>query len=88
MWNPIRDKEHDARQLIAYYASKGIQKELDKINKKIKKSSDTLLACDYNNSTMKKRQRLRTQLSLECEQRDRLELAIQLCKELNQCQTN
>ncbi len=82
MWKPVRDREKEAERLVTHFAAKGIQKELDKINKKITKMSDKLFLCNYNNSTAKRRQNMRTNLSLECEQRDRLQYAMKLCGRL------
>ena len=82
MWKPVRNEDKEAIQLIAFYASKGLQKELDKQNKKIKIKSKQLFESTIETTSIKKRSRLRTELDLMCQQRDRLEKAIQLCKEL------
>lgn len=48
------------------------EKKLAKIEKKIKKMSDKLMEAYDSNSTIRKRAVMRSNLSSECEQRDRL----------------
>lgn len=83
MWKPVRDIEKEAYQLIQYYATDGIDKALNKTNKAIKKTSDKLAMAHVNNCSVKRRSSIRLELDSKCNQRDRLELALQLCKELN-----
>ncbi len=88
MWKPVRNKDMEALQLIELYASIGLKNRLNKKQQLIKSMSDKLMRWHIENKTQKRLSKLRTDLDLECEQRDRLERALELCKELTKGDNN
>ena len=80
MWNPSRNKRIEALSLVKYHAKQGIIKELRRINKRIKTKSDNLIKSEFSLS-MKRRSAMRTELALLCEERDRLETALNIVEE-------
>lgn len=77
MWRPVRDKDKEAAMLIKYYAEQGMQKEVDKLNKKIQKRSDALFEATGTKTT-KRCANMRMELSGLCEERDRLDHALEM----------
>jgi len=77
MWKPIRNIKKESQQLIIHYAEAGLNKELNRLNKKIKRLSDSLRTAHDNNATTRRMATMRTNLSIECEQRDRIEKALE-----------
>lgn len=82
MFKAERNKEKEAKSLIKAHARKGLEKELDKLERNINKVSDKLLQATDSNSTVKRRSNMRTNLSLLCEEQDRIKLALELLESL------
>ena len=59
------------KRLILSIAYKECMKKLDKLNKKINSLSEKLAGMDDSNCTVKKRAHMRSNLSINCEERDR-----------------
>ena len=78
MWNPVRDEEKEAATIIKRQAIKGIKKELEKIEKRVKVKSEKLMYMGDTNASTKRRAIARTNLSLECQERDRYKLALDI----------
>lgn len=74
-WQPV--KHDNSLLLIKVYAKKGIEKELEKLNKQIEKTSHKLREAYDNNASRKRITSIRLNLESKCEQRDALEKALE-----------
>ena len=74
-WKPV--KHDNSFLLIKFYAKKGIEKELNKLNKQIEKTSQKLRETYDNNASRKRIASIRISLEAKCERRDELEKALE-----------
>ncbi len=78
MFKTVRNENKEAISILEYEAKNALEKRLKKQQKKVDNISLKLRDAYDKNSSMKKRSNLRVNLSLECEELDRIKKAIEL----------